>query len=1190
MYNIDEKQECANRCKKEFPNCGGFFLLNDGRCSCAKDDCSTLRNSTGYRSYQITGGSENNWNLNLKDSGKHPADMTALQVEGSASDGCMNTKTLKEAKRKCDKDYNCGGFWRYGPNSTEDNGVDGKRTCFKKFKSQLVYGSDKVPISYEYKLNKHIYSEGSNILDTNNKYLYHSDKIKFKGKDYTYDTDNLSYSQDMSSNKGFFYNKYNKKVFSNTHQANRRGFKHSKHVWDISAMWDKEGDFTVSKGDKIQFYVGGHWPGCAITVKNVKVKVNYDDGTSTDYAWNHTKRTGRGYSDNWRNIFEIDIGGDKTEILGGVSSFNVGAGIDLEVFEEKNFGGKSKKFQGPVLVNCLVGDKDGWDKNIKSVKIIQQIENISRDETKDINKVTDLLELPGQTLWHYVKKKNPDENKFGWSSRIYNCMKGGDNCGNDITDEGGSRYNALTFLSDERSLKPECVVATPNNYNYQKIGGDLTNRNNVVFSVDTKHDAIIALGPTIGHNDTHYEIVLGGWDNTKSVIRDKNQGTNITEYNEDLFQESGYVQGLMFTYYNCSNTNCTPSNPGTLIKSEIIDDQLYYNWGTGTILNSGRSDNVYVKANGFINVPSTGKYRFRAQTSDGITVKIDNKSIINKYYAQDPSFHESSEVSLEGGKLYPFNIDYFLKTSSVAMMRLFWSYPLAETETSYTANWNIPSYGKFTASGNKLTSTNRWHWRTVTLGDPITSGNHIAKFKIGSTSPHDTYIGIVFNNFKENDDSSGHHSLSGFQNRGAIGNGILGNRWGLGNSPPSGMGRYLKSGDIVTVKINMDDRILSILVNGIDAPINNTIPSNVSSVKFATSLIKQNQTVELMSLSKVSGYSDWEIVPSTVLFVKQDFPKTFWISWDRRIIRGRNQMILKVGKGIKLDEDEIMSADVSNTFYEIKNMLVSTGWGSTGVFKLLSGSCDPNELTKESANLLCNNPCYWYGVKGSGQTKKAFLDAGMCDCSNGDDPFGCNEQTGKCAKAINWDIVPTSGSINKKEKTTSLNVISESEYSELSLVSSNSTTEVDQSLTQLSSTSFTPNIRFIPPTETVTGNDPSYYSQAELNEQKDILEQSKEEQEKEQEDDMVDLSSIKPVVNNNIVSELKNDDIKKEPETQSSTYTPPPPPSTGTRTRPNRERETVYSIPEKKEGGSGIGTWIFIIIVVTMMLYFIYKK
>ena len=33
-------------------------------------------------------------------------------------------------------------------------------------------------------------------------------------------------------------------------------------------------------------------------------------------------------------------------------------------------------------------------------------------------------------------------------------------------------------------------------------------RNNVIFSVNAKHDALVALGPTTGHNDNHYELSL----------------------------------------------------------------------------------------------------------------------------------------------------------------------------------------------------------------------------------------------------------------------------------------------------------------------------------------------------------------------------------------------------------------------------------------------------------------------------------------------------------------------------------------------------------------------------------------------------------------------------------------------------------------------------------------------------------
>ena len=45
-----------------------------------------------------------------------------------------------------------------------------------------------------------------------------------------------------------------------------------------------------------------------------------------------------------------------------------------------------------------------------------------------------------------------------------------------------------------------------------------------MFQVKARNDAHIALGGDTNHDGKHWEIVLGGWSNKKSVIRKKNQG------------------------------------------------------------------------------------------------------------------------------------------------------------------------------------------------------------------------------------------------------------------------------------------------------------------------------------------------------------------------------------------------------------------------------------------------------------------------------------------------------------------------------------------------------------------------------------------------------------------------------------------------------------------------------------------
>ena len=71
---------------------------------------------------------------------------------------------------------------------------------------------------------------------------------------------------------------------------------------------------------------------------------------------------------------------------------------------------------------------------------------------------------------------------------------------------------------------------TPNSYQYEYVA-DVSAVTHVTLSVRATNDAHIALSAGgAGHNDTHYEIVLGGWDDRQSVIRAKNQGPPLMVY------------------------------------------------------------------------------------------------------------------------------------------------------------------------------------------------------------------------------------------------------------------------------------------------------------------------------------------------------------------------------------------------------------------------------------------------------------------------------------------------------------------------------------------------------------------------------------------------------------------------------------------------------------------------------------
>lgn len=73
-----------------------------------------------------------------------------------------------------------------------------------------------------------------------------------------------------------------------------------------------------------------------------------------------------------------------------------------------------------------------------------------------------------------------------------------------------------------------CVVTTTDAYQYTDVEKNVTESTSIVFKVAACHDAHVLLHQDGDDKENNiYEIVIGGWDNTKSVIRKQQQGTPV---------------------------------------------------------------------------------------------------------------------------------------------------------------------------------------------------------------------------------------------------------------------------------------------------------------------------------------------------------------------------------------------------------------------------------------------------------------------------------------------------------------------------------------------------------------------------------------------------------------------------------------------------------------------------------------
>jgi hypothetical protein len=109
-------------------------------------------------------------------------------------------------------------------------------------------------------------------------------------------------------------------------------------------------------------------------------------------------------------------------------------------------------------------------------------------------------------------------------------------------------------------------------------------------------------------------------------------------------------------------------NNRTLLSSGTVST-VNYQWGGGTVLNSGRNEGVIVRFHGFINIPSAGTYSFGGNADDGIRIRVNNTQVVDSWIESGGAFREGS-VSLPAG-VVAIELIYY-ENGGGAMVNLQW--------------------------------------------------------------------------------------------------------------------------------------------------------------------------------------------------------------------------------------------------------------------------------------------------------------------------------------------------------------------------------------------------------------------------------------------------------------------------------------------------------------------------------------
>jgi hypothetical protein len=135
------------------------------------------------------------------------------------------------------------------------------------------------------------------------------------------------------------------------------------------------------------------------------------------------------------------------------------------------------------------------------------------------------------------------------------------------------------------------------------------------------------------------------------------------------------------TWY-CPSWPCPQSSNTLLSSGTWAGGPMNYNWGSGEVLDSGRSDYVVVHLDGYITVPipwngSAGDsvtVTFYNQDDDGSILKIDGTTVIDDWSGLHPPATRTGTITLQAGETYSYE-RWFAEWTGGAVLRQMWLVP-----------------------------------------------------------------------------------------------------------------------------------------------------------------------------------------------------------------------------------------------------------------------------------------------------------------------------------------------------------------------------------------------------------------------------------------------------------------------------------------------------------------------------------
>lgn len=139
-----------------------------------------------------------------------------------------------------------------------------------------------------------------------------------------------------------------------------------------------------------------------------------------------------------------------------------------------------------------------------------------------------------------------------WADAVAYCKIGGGTLAKIDSEDDQSIITDIIEATQDGTKTINLTTGNDYKYHYMHDQGlDITGQTSIVFQVMNCNDAHVALSQTKG-DDAHntYEIVLGGWGNTQSVIRDCKQCHNFATAHTNHFDSCQTYRTFWISWAN----------------------------------------------------------------------------------------------------------------------------------------------------------------------------------------------------------------------------------------------------------------------------------------------------------------------------------------------------------------------------------------------------------------------------------------------------------------------------------------------------------------------------------------------------------------------------------------------------------------------------------------------------------------